>query len=189
MTHETNPGAVEVTQADKEFAESISYMLEYPSMDIPKIAEKAARHRLAAQPAATVQEVRLTEALKDARAGFEAVQVLLSAMANGRPSIMVETFIERIDAALAAEPAAQPDMGSGEAKRLLDGWNNAESRLGDAEALNRLLSEQLDAANRQIAALSPPEEIGLHVMENYEAIRTALFTPATTTTERGRGNG
>lgn len=49
----------------------------------------------------------LREALNEARSGFEAVQVLLSAMSNGRPSIMVETFIERIDAALSRTPMSE----------------------------------------------------------------------------------
>ena len=47
----------------------------------------------------------LREALTEAKAGFKAVNVLLSAMSNGRPSIMVETFIERIDAALSEAPS------------------------------------------------------------------------------------
>ncbi|WP_394440130.1 hypothetical protein ACGGKE_03685 [Sphingobium naphthae] len=43
---------------------------------------------------------RMMEGLQDARAGFEASQVLISALSNGHPSVMIETFIERIDAAL-----------------------------------------------------------------------------------------
>ena len=64
-----------------------------------------------AQPHAA--ETRLREALDEAKRGFEAVQVLLSSMAGGRPSIMVETFIERIDAALTQpEPTAQQGVSA-----------------------------------------------------------------------------
>lgn len=42
------------------------------------------------------------EALRDARASFDGVQALITALA-GRPSIIVETAIEKIDAALATK--------------------------------------------------------------------------------------
>lgn len=48
----------------------------------------------------TSQSVGLVEALKDARAGFEAAKVLILGLSGSRRSIMMDTFIERIDAAL-----------------------------------------------------------------------------------------
>jgi len=62
-----------------------------------------------AQPPAA--ETRLRMALEEAKRGFEAVQVLLSAMSNGRPSIMVETFMERADEALSRHQAG---LGKGD---------------------------------------------------------------------------
>lgn len=67
-----------------------------------------------------VGEERLRAALKNARSGFEAVQVLLSAL-SGRGSTMVETFIERIDEALSPKPTpgeSRPDSALDQANRI-----------------------------------------------------------------------
>jgi len=43
------------------------------------------------------------------------------------------------------------------AQHINDGWNDAESRLGDALAENRLLSAQLDTANDRLARIAALE--------------------------------
>ena len=56
---------------------------------------------------------RYREALEEARRGFDAVQVLMTAMAGGRKSIMVETFAEKIDAALSTATGDEAQQGEG----------------------------------------------------------------------------
>jgi|GEM_PF-7025839 hypothetical protein len=76
------------------------YIATWNEADLIVAAVNALPSLLTELEALRAERGRMVEGLQDARAGFEASQVLISALSNGHPSVMIETFIERIDATL-----------------------------------------------------------------------------------------
>lgn len=95
---------IELTQADRDAAAQywVDVACLYGTQD-EILAEAFSHHRLATRTDATpvaTDVAALVEAAKEAARGFDATNLLIEAV-SGSPSIMVETFAERLRQAIA----------------------------------------------------------------------------------------